>query len=84
MAEIPTVVVVGLFGFPVSFPEECSHVCVAMDESGIDLGFDLASLCADDFHIDQRALEEMTYATNPSRDFMYYELKSKTVPTNDR
>lgn len=51
-----------------------------MNESGIDLGFDLASLLTDDFNVDHNILEEMT-ATQPHQ---YYELKSKVVPITER
>ncbi|VVD04866.1 unnamed protein product [Leptidea sinapis] len=53
-----------------------------MDESGIDMGYDLASLLTNDFSDDQRILEEMT--TTQQQDFMFYELKSKAVPVTER
>lgn len=53
-----------------------------MDESGIDMGYDLASLLTNDFNVDQRILEEMTTG-QPQQDFMFYELKSKAVPVTE-
>ncbi|CAK1546748.1 unnamed protein product [Leptosia nina] len=53
-----------------------------MDESGIDMGYDLASLLTNDFNIDQKILEEMTTG-QPQQDFMFYELKSKAVPVTE-
>lgn len=57
--------------------------CFKMDESGIDMGFDLASLLSRDFSVDQKILEEMT-AGQQQQDFMFYELKSKAVPITER
>lgn len=57
-------------------------VFVKMDESGIDMGYDLASLLTNDFNIDQKILDEMTAAQH--QDFMFYELKSKAVPITER
>lgn len=54
-----------------------------MDESGIDMGYDLASLLTNDFNIDQKILEEMTTGQH-QQDFMFYELKSKAVPITER
>lgn len=54
-----------------------------MDESGIDMGYDLASLLTNDFNVDQKILDEMT-ATQQHQDFMFYELKSKAVPITER
>lgn len=54
-----------------------------MDESGIDMGFDLASFLTNDFSVDQRILEDMT-AAQQHQDFMFYELKSKAVPITER
>lgn len=53
-----------------------------MDESGIDMGFDLVSLLTKDFSVDQKILEEMT-AAQEHQDFMFYELKSKAVPITE-
>ncbi|CAH0731682.1 unnamed protein product, partial [Brenthis ino] len=53
-----------------------------MDESGIDMGYDLASLLTNDFNIDQRILDEMTTGQD-QQDFMFYELKSKAVPVTE-
>ncbi|XP_063630058.1 transcription factor EB [Cydia splendana] len=53
-----------------------------MDESGIDMGFDLASLLTNDYGGDQKILEEMT-AAQQQQDFMFYELKSKAVPITE-
>lgn len=53
-----------------------------MDESGIDMGYDLASLLTNDFS-DQRILEDIT-AAQQHQDFMFYELKSKAVPITER
>ncbi|CAH2099298.1 unnamed protein product [Euphydryas editha] len=53
-----------------------------MDESGIDMGYDLASLLTNDFNIDQRIFDGMT-TTQPHQDFMFYELKSKAVPVTE-
>ncbi|XP_072945830.1 transcription factor E3 [Epargyreus clarus] len=52
-----------------------------MDESGIDMGYDLASLLTNDFNADQRILDEMT--SQHHQDFMFYELKSKAVPITE-
>ncbi|KAJ0171173.1 hypothetical protein K1T71_013372 [Dendrolimus kikuchii] len=52
-----------------------------MDESGIDMGFDLASLLTNDFNVDQKILDEMT--AQHHQDFMFYELKSKAVPITE-
>lgn len=54
-----------------------------MDESGIDMGFDLASLLANDLNVDQKTLDEMA-AAQRLQDFMFYELKSKAVPITER
>lgn len=54
-----------------------------MDESGIDMGFDLAAFLAKDYSDEQQALEEMT-AAQQHQDFMFYELKSKAVPITER
>lgn len=53
-----------------------------MDESGIDMGFDLATFLTKDFSVDQKVLEEMT-AAQQHQDFMFYELKSKAVPITE-
>ena len=61
-------------------------VCVLrskMDESGIDMGFDLATFLTKDFSVDQKVLEEMT-AAQQHQEFMFYELKSKAVPITER
>lgn len=54
-----------------------------MDESGIDMGYDLASLLTNDFSMDRKILEDMTAAQH-HQDFMFYELKSKVVPITER
>lgn len=54
-----------------------------MNESGIDMGFDLASLLTNDFNVDQKILDEMS-AAQQRQDFMFYELKSKIVPITER
>lgn len=54
-----------------------------MDESGIDMGFDLATFLTRDFSVDRKVLEEMTAAQH-HQDFMFYELKSKAVPITER
>lgn len=54
-----------------------------MDESGIDMGYDLASLISNDFNIDQKILDEMN-ASQHHQDFLFYELKSKAVPVTER
>lgn len=54
-----------------------------MDESGIDMGYDLASLLTNDFNVDQKILDEMSSAQQ-HQDFMFYELKSKAVPITER
>lgn len=54
-----------------------------MDESGIDMGYDLASLLSNDTSVEQKILEEMT-AAQQHQDFMFYELKSKAVPITER
>ncbi|XP_032524945.2 transcription factor EB isoform X2 [Danaus plexippus] len=53
-----------------------------MDESGIDMGYDLASLISNDFNIDQKILDEMN-ASQHHQDFLFYELKSKAVPVTE-
>ncbi|CAH0599201.1 unnamed protein product [Chrysodeixis includens] len=53
-----------------------------MDESGIDMGFDLATFLTKDFSVDQKVLEEMTAAQH-HQEFMFYELKSKAVPITE-
>lgn len=53
-----------------------------MDESGIDMGYDLASLLSNNYN-DQMILEEMN-AAERNQDFMFYELKSKAVPITER
>ncbi|KAM3959881.1 LOW QUALITY PROTEIN: transcription factor Mitf [Aphomia sociella] len=52
-----------------------------MDESGIDLAYDLASLLSNDFNVDQTILDDMPVAQH--QDFMFYELKSKAVPITE-
>lgn len=54
-----------------------------MDESGIDMGYDLASLLTNDFNVDQKILDEMS-AAQEHQDFMFYELKSKAVAITER
>lgn len=54
-----------------------------MDESGIDMAYDLATLLTNDYSVDQKILEEMT-AAQQHQDFMFYELKSKAVPITER
>lgn len=54
-----------------------------MDESGIDMGFDLVSLLTNDLNVDQKILSEMA-AAQQHQDFMFYELKSKAVPITER
>lgn len=57
-------------------------ISLKMDESGIDMGFDLVSLLTNDYN-DQKILDEMT-AAQQHQDFMFYELKSKAVPITER
>nr|XP_012136374.1 PREDICTED: microphthalmia-associated transcription factor isoform X5 [Megachile rotundata] len=59
-----------------------------MDESGIDMGFDLAALTADLEHrenetgTDQHDWEQaLSFLSSPLQDIMYYELKSRTPNT---
>lgn len=63
--------------------EKCLCITLKMDESGIDMGFDLATFLTKDFSVDQKVLEEMTAAQH-HQDFMFYELKSKAVPITER
>ncbi|KAJ9595169.1 hypothetical protein L9F63_013527, partial [Diploptera punctata] len=54
-----------------------------MDESGIDLGFDFKEIISEDFELmynDLMKPEEPVAVSIPQNDFMFYELKSKTVP----
>ena len=54
-----------------------------MEESGIDLGFDLKDIISDDFDLvcsDLMNQEEAVSVPSSQNDFMFYELKSKTVP----
>ncbi|XP_046405186.1 transcription factor EC isoform X4 [Ischnura elegans] len=53
-----------------------------MDESGIDLGFDLVALTSEDLNLDCELIcDEMPVLSSlSSSDVMFYELKSKTVP----
>ncbi|RVE44921.1 hypothetical protein evm_010420, partial [Chilo suppressalis] len=53
-----------------------------MDESGIDMGYDLASLLTNDFSVDEKILDEMA-AAQQHQEFMFYELKSKAVPATE-
>lgn len=50
-------------------------------ESGIDLGFDITALTAEDFDLVYTDFEEMV-GTLKNQD--YYVLKSKTVPETER
>lgn len=50
-------------------------------ESGIDLGFDLSALSADDFDLDYSDFEDVIGTLKNQE---YYELKSKTVPETER
>ena len=54
-----------------------------MDESGIDMGFDLAALTnAEDFNLDyNNDFEQALSLLSTSQDFMYYELKSRAPDT---
>ncbi|XP_015112360.1 transcription factor EC [Diachasma alloeum] len=53
-----------------------------MDESGIDMGFDLAALSnADDLDIDNSDFDQALSMLSSSQDFMYYELKSRAPDT---
>lgn len=55
-----------------------------MDESGIDMGFDLAALVHDDQpNLDFDSEFEQTLSLlSSSQDLMYYELKSRAPVTN--
>lgn len=55
-----------------------------MEESGIDLGFDLAALSSEDLDLSYAELENALSCLQNSQDLMYYELKSKAVPESDR
>lgn len=50
-------------------------------ESGIDLGFDLTALSAEQLDLDYSDLEEVIGTLKNQE---YYELKSKTVPETER
>ncbi|OXU25929.1 hypothetical protein TSAR_001843 [Trichomalopsis sarcophagae] len=56
-----------------------------MDESGIDMGFDLAALANAEAHLDDleysNELEQALALLPSSQDFMYYELKSRAPDT---
>ncbi|XP_011304746.1 transcription factor EC isoform X2 [Fopius arisanus] len=53
-----------------------------MDESGIDMGFDLAALSnAQDLDIDNSDFDQALSMLSSSQDFMYYELKSRAPDT---
>ena len=53
-----------------------------MDESGIDMGFDLAALTnAEDFDLEYNDFEQALSLLSTSQDFMYYELKSRAPDT---
>lgn len=54
-----------------------------MEESGIDLGFDLAAL-NEDISLSYAELEDALSCLEKSQDLMYYELKSKAVPESNR
>ncbi|XP_021931882.1 transcription factor EC isoform X2 [Zootermopsis nevadensis] len=54
-----------------------------MFESGVDLGFDFAELSSEDLNLECGDLlnqEESLAVSSSQNDFMFYELKSKTVP----
>jgi hypothetical protein len=53
-----------------------------MNESGVDLGFDFAELSSEDLDLCSDLLnqEEALAVSSSQNDFMFYELKSKTVP----
>jgi hypothetical protein len=55
---------------------------VIMNESGVDLGFDFAELSSEDLDLCSELLnqEESLAVSISQNDFMFYELKSKTVP----
>lgn len=56
---------------------------VKMFESGVDLGFDFAELSSEDLNLECGDLlnqEESLAVSSSQNDFMFYELKSKTVP----
>ncbi|XP_015600110.1 microphthalmia-associated transcription factor isoform X3 [Cephus cinctus] len=53
-----------------------------MDESGIDMGFDLAALTNEDFELEyNNDFEQALSMLSTSQDFMYYELKSRAPDT---
>lgn len=53
-----------------------------MNESGVDLGFDFAELSSEDLDLCSDLLnqEESLAVSSSQNDFMFYELKSRTVP----
>jgi hypothetical protein len=53
-----------------------------MNESGVDLGFDFTDLSSEDLDLCSDLLnqEESLAVSSSQNDFMFYELKSKTVP----
>lgn len=55
---------------------------INMNESGVDLGFDFAELSSEDLDLCSDLLnqEESLTVSSSQNDFMFYELKSKTVP----
>lgn len=53
-----------------------------MDESGIDMGYDLAALSNEDFELEyNNDFEQALSMLSTSQDFMYYELKSRAPDT---
>lgn len=55
---------------------------IIMNESGVDLGFDFAELSSEDLDLCSDLLnqEESLAVSSSQNDFMFYELKSRTVP----
>lgn len=53
-----------------------------MNESGIDLGFDLSALISDDFDLDSAIDFDDLLGTPKNQEF--YELRSKTLPETER
>ncbi|KAG8226684.1 hypothetical protein J437_LFUL005498 [Ladona fulva] len=53
-----------------------------MDESGIDLGFDLATITSEDLDLECELIDDdiPILSSGNVQDFMFYKLKSRTVP----
>lgn len=52
-----------------------------MEESGIDMGFDLAALTGEHLDVDNDDFDQALSMLSTSQDFMYYEIKSRAPDT---